>query len=239
MTASMNDVLALADDKLMLGHVQSDWTGLGPILEEDIAASAMAQDDLSHALVLYEFLATSDAQDGADELAFGRAVADYRCCDLMTLPDDFDWAVATSRRFLFAHFAAILLQDLRTADNAELAERAIRLQGEQAIQTTHLNAWMVRLGTGGDDAYARMQSALNTLAPHAGMLFEDIEDRDDRFARWQTAIAGALAEAGLTCDVDFPVASVKGGRRGAHAAHFIEQHAEMTQVRAAEPGAAW
>ena len=239
MTAAMNDVLALADDKLMLGHVQSDWTGLGPILEEDIAASAMAQDDLSHALVLYEFLATSDAQEDADELAFGRDVAEYRCCDLMTLPDDFDWAVATSRRFLFAHFAAILLQDLRKADNTELAERATRLQGEQAIATTHLNAWMVRLGTGGDDAHARMQYALNMLAPHAGMLFEDIEDRDDRFARWRAAIAPSLAEAGLSCNVEFPDASVQGGRRSQHAPHFIEQHAEMTQVRAAEPGAAW
>jgi ring-1,2-phenylacetyl-CoA epoxidase subunit PaaC len=235
----MNDVLALADDKLMLGHVQSDWTGLGPILEEDIAASAMAQDDLSHALVLYEFLQKSDAPDDADELAFGRDVADYRCCDLMTLPDDFDWAVATSRRFLFAHFAAILLHDFAAGNDGELADRATRLQGEQAIQTTHLNAWMVRLGTGGGDAHTRMQCALNTLAPHAGMLFEDIEDRDDRFARWQAAIAPSLAEAGLSCNVELPDASVQGGRRGQHAPHFIEQHAEMTQVRAAEPGAAW
>lgn len=234
-----NDVLALADDKLMLGHVQSDWTGLGPILEEDIAASAMAQDDLSHALVLYEFLQQSDAPEDADELAFGRTVADYRCCDLMTLPDDFDWAVATSRRFLVAHFAAILLHDFATGTDGELADRATRLQGEQAIQTTHLDAWMVRLGNGGDDAHTRMQCALNTLAPHAGMLFEDIEDRDDRFDRWQAAIAPALAEAGLTCTVQLPDAAVKGGRRGAHAAHFVEQHAEMTQVRAAEPGAAW
>jgi ring-1,2-phenylacetyl-CoA epoxidase subunit PaaC len=230
----MNDVLAIADDKLMLGHVQSDWTGLGPILEEDIAASAMAQDDLSHAMVLYECLGRD-----ADELAFDRDVADYRCCDLVTLPDDFDWAVATSRRFLFAHFAAVLLDDFAAHDKADLADRAKRLQGEQAIATTHLNAWMVRLGKGGDDAHARMQAALHTLAPHAGMLFEDIDNRDDRFARWQASISPALADAGLTCDVKLPSAEVIGGRRGKHASHFIEQHAEMTQVRAQEPGAAW
>ena len=236
MSHAMNDVLALADDKLMLGHVQSDWTGLGPILEEDIAASAMAQDDLSHALVLYEFISPDN---DADELAFGRDVADYHCCDLMTLSDEFDWAVATSRRFLFAHFAAILLQDFSKGDNAELAERAMRLRGEQAIQTTHLNAWMVRLGTGGDDAHARMQSALDLLTPHASMFFEDIEDRDDRFARWQASISPALAEAGLACTVELPDTAVQGGRRGTHAPHFIEQHAEMTQVRTEEPGAAW
>ena len=30
-------LLALADDKLLIGHRNSDWTGLAPILEEDIA----------------------------------------------------------------------------------------------------------------------------------------------------------------------------------------------------------
>ena len=42
-------LLAVADDKLMLGHRNSDWTGLGPILEEDIAFSSLAQDDIAHA----------------------------------------------------------------------------------------------------------------------------------------------------------------------------------------------
>jgi len=234
MRAPMSDLLALADDKLMLGHVQSDWTGLGPILEEDIAASAMAQDDLSHAQVLYEHLG-----DDPDELAFGRDVTEYRCCDLMTVPDDFDWAIATSRRFLFAHFASILLDDFAQRDDADLAARAGRLQAEQAIQTTHLNAWMVRLGTGGDSARTRMQSALDVLAPHAGMLFENIDDCETRFKRWQAAIAPALMDAGLICEVTFPDAAIEGGRRGVHAKHFVETHAEMTQVRAAEPGATW
>lgn len=234
MTAPMNDVLALADDKLMLGHIQSDWTGLGPILEEDIAASAMAQDDLSHALVLYECLG-----DDPDETAFGRDVAEYRCCDLVTVPDEFDWAVATSRRFLFAHFASTMLDGFTRSPDADLAARAKRLQIEQAIQTTHLNAWMIRLGTGGDDAHARMQSALDVLAPHAGMLFEAIDGRGGRFARWQAAIAPPLADAGLTCEVVLPDEAVRGGRRGEHAPHFVEQHAEMTQVRCQEPGAAW
>ena len=58
----MNDafrdlLLSIADDKLILGHRNSDWTGLGPILEEDIAFSALAQDDIAHALALYEVIA--------------------------------------------------------------------------------------------------------------------------------------------------------------------------------------
>ena len=31
----------MADDLLVIGHRNSEWTGLGPILEEDIAFSSM------------------------------------------------------------------------------------------------------------------------------------------------------------------------------------------------------
>jgi ring-1,2-phenylacetyl-CoA epoxidase subunit PaaC len=234
MTTPMNDVFALADDKLMLGHTQSDWTGLGPILEEDIAASAMAQDDLSHALVLYEFLG-----EDPDELAFDRAAGAYRCCDLVTVPDAFDWAVATVRRFFYAHFAAILLDRFMQDERIELAARAKRLQLEQTVQTTHLTAWMIRLGNGSDDANSRMQAAIDLLSMHAGMMFEDINDRQMAFNLWNAATAPVIEQACLTCAVSLPDDAITGGRRGAHAAHFVEQHAEMTQVRSAEPNASW
>ncbi|MCH2136697.1 MAG: phenylacetate-CoA oxygenase subunit PaaC [Phycisphaerales bacterium] len=229
-----DDVMALADDKLMSGHMQSDWTGLGPILEEDIAASAMAQDDLSHAQVLYEWLGGDP-----DATAFGRQAQAYRCCDLVTLPDEFDWAIATARRFMCAHFATVLLQDFAQSDDADLVDRAARLLKEQAIQTTHLNAWIFRLGTGGTDAHARMQHAFDTLSPYVGGLFETIDQAADRFDRWRAAVDPVLQSAALKIDVTGPESTTCGGRSGQHAEHFILQQAEMTQVRSLEPDAAW
>ena len=75
-------ILATADDKLMLGHRNSDWTGLAPILEEDIAFSAFAQDDMAHAAALFE-LAGSLLDRSADQLAFGREPNDYRCATIV------------------------------------------------------------------------------------------------------------------------------------------------------------
>lgn len=46
-------LLALADDELILGHRNSEWTGHAPILEEDIAFSNIAQDEMGHALIWY------------------------------------------------------------------------------------------------------------------------------------------------------------------------------------------
>ncbi len=56
-TDALKDLLyRLADDQLILGHRNSEWNGLGPILEEDIAFSSMAQDKLGHSLQLYTLL---------------------------------------------------------------------------------------------------------------------------------------------------------------------------------------
>jgi ring-1,2-phenylacetyl-CoA epoxidase subunit PaaC len=37
----------MADDQLIIGHRNSEWTGFGPLLEEDIAFSSMAQDKIA------------------------------------------------------------------------------------------------------------------------------------------------------------------------------------------------
>ena len=43
-TEALKDLLyKIADDQLILGHRNSEWTGFGPLLEEDIAFSSMAQ----------------------------------------------------------------------------------------------------------------------------------------------------------------------------------------------------
>lgn len=242
-------ILAHADDKLLLGHVQSDWTGLGPILEEDIAASAMAQDDLSHALMLYQYLGERYGLD-PDVIAFEREPSDYLCCDLVTHPDDFDWADALVKRWLIAVFTSLGIDRLSTVDDKDLAARCNRIKPEQALQIKHLDAWIQRLGRGNEESNARLQSALNRTLELAGMLFEvpghrvaeqpDVAcGRDEMFNQWLDSIQQTLASAGLTAQFTLPERGVTGGRRGQHASHFHEQLDEMTEVRRLSPGATW
>ena len=49
-------LLSAADDEFMLGYRNSEWTGIAPMLEEDVAFSSMAQDEIGHARLLYEIL---------------------------------------------------------------------------------------------------------------------------------------------------------------------------------------
>src|SRR5688572_21215415 len=114
-------LLALADDKLMLGHRNSDWTGLGPILEEDIAFSHLAQDEMAHAQAIYEFVGTMVGKS-ADELAFGRPPEAYRCAHIVEVPDEFNWASAMARKFFCDHYDLLRLQRLSQSTLKPLAD---------------------------------------------------------------------------------------------------------------------
>ncbi len=71
-------LLTLADDELVIGWSDSEWTGIAPVLEEDVAMSSIAQDEIGHALAFFELLC-AEAGGTPDEWAFQREPADYRC----------------------------------------------------------------------------------------------------------------------------------------------------------------
>ena len=77
-------LLELADDELILGWRNSEWTGIAPFLEEDVAFSSIAQNEIGHARALYD-LAASDLGTDADALAFDRRPEEYRCAPLVQL----------------------------------------------------------------------------------------------------------------------------------------------------------
>ena len=58
------ELLGLADDELIIGWRDSEWTGIAPMLEEDVAFSSIAQNEIGHARAVYELLT-----DDADALA--------------------------------------------------------------------------------------------------------------------------------------------------------------------------
>ncbi|MCP3905213.1 MAG: phenylacetate-CoA oxygenase subunit PaaC [Planctomycetes bacterium] len=244
-------LLAIADDKLLLGHRNSDWTGLAPMLEEDIAFSSLAQDEIAHAQVLYEMAGELLGRD-ANALAFGRGVDEYRSSAVVEIPDQFDWAMAIVRQLFCDHFDVLRLDRLARSAWAPLAALGARLAAEERIHVAHVDDWVVRLGKGTDESKARLADALEKLAPEAVSLLEPVAGEDELVAaglypepggtsmreRWTAGLAAELNAAGLElslpADLDGP-----GGRRGHHTTHLPELLDEMCEVYRIEPTAAW
>jgi ring-1,2-phenylacetyl-CoA epoxidase subunit PaaC len=244
-------LLSIADDKFMLGHRNADWTGLAPILEEDIAFSSLSQDELAHASALYQMIAGLLGTK-ADTLAFGRKPEEYRCAQIVELSDGFNWAKAICRNFFCDHFDLLRLRRLARSCYTPVAQLASRLAAEEQIHVEHADSWLTRLGRGGDEAHSRIQDALNALAPLAPALLEPTEGLDrleaesvypkqkpGLFEQWSQDLQEVARTAGLDLTLQPLTEDAVGGRHGRHSEAFLPLLDELTEVYRIEPEAAW
>jgi ring-1,2-phenylacetyl-CoA epoxidase subunit PaaC len=149
-------LLGLADDELVLGWRDSEWTGIAPVLEEDVAFSSIAQNEIGHARAVYELLT-----DDADALAFDRALGEYRCAPLVELRL-LDWAHTIARRWLYEVADEIRISTLMEDDDAGVASLAAKINREEAYHRMHAEMWHERLR---DEP--RFTSAVGDLWPYA------------------------------------------------------------------------
>jgi ring-1,2-phenylacetyl-CoA epoxidase subunit PaaC len=207
-------LLELADDELILGWRDSEWTGIAPLLEEDVALSSIAQNEIGHARAAYELLA-----DDADALALDRDPSGYRCAPIVQLRL-LEWAPTIARRILYELADEIRLGILREADDPRVRGLAEKMDREEAYHRMHAELWRERLR--GDP---RFEQAVEELWPYAVALLPE-------------AHRPALADrAGLPV----PGSSLlRGKERGSHTDDFRALREEMTIVRRSAPaGARW
>src|SRR5206468_8843683 len=108
-------LLELADDELILGWRDSEWTGIAPLLEEDVAFSSIAQNEIGHARALYE-LAARELGTDPDALAFDRDPDEYRCAPLVELRR-LEWARTIARHWLYESADEIRLAALKASSD--------------------------------------------------------------------------------------------------------------------------
>src|SRR6476620_1052165 len=206
-------LLSIADDELILGWRNSEWTGIAPFLEEDVAFSSIAQNEVGHARALYE-LAARDLGTTADELAFDREPAEYRCSELveLRLPE---WERTIARHVLYEQADAQRLERLKASDDPEVAGLAAKIDREETYHRMHAEMWHERLK---DEP--RFKRAVAELWPYAlGVLEPELR-------------AELVERVGLT--------EVDAVERGTHTDDLAPLWEEMTEVRRSAPaGAQW
>src|SRR6266480_7576941 len=159
-------LLELADDELVIGWRDSEWTGIAPLLEEDVAFSSIAQNEIGHARAAYE-LAARDLGTTADELAFDRPLGEYRCAPLVELRL-LDWAHAIARRWLYEQADRLRIEALMQDDDPAVAGLAAKIDREEAYHRMHAELWHERLRE-----EPRYRHALDELWPYALGLLDD------------------------------------------------------------------
>lgn len=240
-------VLALADDELILGHRDSEWTGHAPILEEDIAFANIALDELGHAQLWYGLRQELTGEE-PDRLVFFREPSAFRCARLVELPRG-DWAFTMVRQYLFDAAESVRLAELSKSTDGRVAEIAAKIRPEEVYHLRHTSNWVKRLGLGTDESHRRMQDALNALWSDAVQLLAPIEGESLLVERgmvpassgllsaWEEKVIPFLSDAGMMVPTEGIAAA---GSRQLHTAHLAELVAEMQQVARLEPfGTRW
>ncbi len=245
--AVINLLYRLADDELVIGHRNSEWTGHAPILEADIAFSSMAQDEMGHAQAYYQMLHQLGEAD-PDTLAFGRKPREFRCAALVCLPKG-DWAFSVLRQFLYDAAETVRLTAFVESTLVPLAQLATKLRGEEKYHLMHGRSWVLKLGVGTEESRGRMQAALDVAYSCALGLFEPTEfdeplaqagiaPRESELRRqWESAVAPVLADAGL--HVSEAAKPVYGGRVGRHPEALKQLLDQLQLVYNIDPTAKW
>jgi ring-1,2-phenylacetyl-CoA epoxidase subunit PaaC len=144
-------LLELADDELVIGWRDSEWTGIAPMLEEDVAFSSIAQNEIGHARAVYELLS-----DDADALALDRTPDEYRCAPLVQL-HLLDWAHTIARRWLYE-----VADEIRITALLDELPLAAKINREEAYHRMHAEMWRERLAE-----TPQFRAAVDDLWPYA------------------------------------------------------------------------
>lgn len=258
--------LHLADNALILAQRNSEWTGHGPVLEQDIAITNMALDLLGQARNFYQHAAAIFNQSNAgekealekylprlwktfhrelheDDLAFLRDEHQYLNVLLAELPRG-DWAFTVLRQFFFSAYQHWLYRELQQKEDAQLAAIAEKSSKEVAYHLRWSAEWVIRLGDGTGESNRRIRAALSELWMFTGELFAPAPyeiantfSMESLKASWLQKVNTVFEEAGL--EVPQPTWAQSGGKEGRHTEHLGYLLAEMQYLQRTYPNATW
>jgi len=241
-------LLTLADDEFVLGFWDSEWTGIAPMLEEDVAMSSISQDEIGHARAWYELLA-SLTDDDADRIAYGREPDAYRHAALMNHPRT-DWAFTVARRYLYEHADALRLEALMHSSYAPVAELAAKMRREETYHLLHFDIWLKRLAEAGGEARERLARGLDRLWTDAQAVFTPLagetalvdagilpEPLSNVRARWLERVMDAMDALGLPMPDASALPAEDGRTRRTD--DFAWLHGQFTMVARSEAAATW
>ena len=241
-------VLHLADNALVLGHRNSEWTGHGPILEQDIAISNIALDLIGQARNFYQYAAKLiGGNTTEDTLAYHRNTSEFRNLILVELEKD-DWAFTTLRQFFFSAYQFFLFEQLQKSNDETLAAIAAKSLKEVQYHLRWSSEWVIRLGDGTVESKQRIEKALQQLAPCVVEL-TTTSDYEKKLAATQIAVDPGSIKKSLEEKINSILeeatlmiprsTAMTGGKSGKHTQQLETMLSEMQVLQRTYPGNNW
>ncbi len=157
-------IVALADNKHALGLRYGEWCTCGPTIEAGVAATAMAQDELGHARVLYGLL---EELPGAPHRSEHEWVAgDARTVGLLRQPFP-GWPHLIVANVLIDQALACMLEAALDSSYLPLRQRTRKLSEEEQFHAIHGRGWLRQLAAEGPWVQAELEAIIRASWPDA------------------------------------------------------------------------
>ncbi len=258
MTADVAEfALRVGDDALIAAQRLAEWSASAPEMEEDIALSNIALDQLGVARLMLSYAGELAGGD-EDSLAFRRDDREFRNCLLVEVPNagpaaapgaPGDFGVTMAKLLFLSTYQRLVYDGLTASADERLAGVAAKARKESAYHVDHASQWTVRLGDGTEESHRRMQAAIDDVWPYTHELFaaDDLTERLDAAGtapaphalrpQWLDLVDAVLVEATLERPADGWAPT--GGREGRHTEHLSYLLGEMQVLHRGHPEAQW
>lgn len=245
----LNYTLHLADNSLVMGHRLSEWTGHGPILEQDIAISNIALDLIGQSRNFYQYAAQLKGSGTTeDDLAYLRDAEGFRNIILTELPNG-DWAKTILKLFLFSTYQYYLYQKMIGSSDTQLWAIAEKSLKEVTYHLRWSSEWVIRLGDGTEESHRRIENALEELWDYTGEIFLPAEYETESVKNniavdinslkddWENKVKTVFKEA--TIELPAKAKGNKDGKEGKHTEHLQAILNDMQYLQRTYPGCEW
>lgn len=255
--------LHLADNALILAQRNAEWTGHGPVLEQDIAITNISLDLLGQARNFYQYAASLYNNFSAeektkvdkyiprlwkeynrelqeDDLAFLRDEHQYLNLLLTELPKG-DWAQTILRQFFFSAFQFYSYQQLQNSSDEQLSAIAEKSIKETTYHLKWSSEWIVRFGDGTEESNQRIKNALQDQWMFTGEMFQpspyELIDVSSLKDDWMKKVEPVFSQA--TLQVPKQTWMQSGGKEGRHTEHLGYLLTELQYLQRTYPNSIW
>ena len=244
-----NYLLKLADDGFIMGQRLAEWCGKGPYLEEDIALTNIALDELGQANNFYQYASRlTDDGKSEDDLAFLRYEHEYVNAHWVELPNE-DYAQTILKVYIFSVYQKLMYQALSKSADGDLSAIAQKSLKEVKYHYTHTSSWMRIFAQGTEESRERLVLAIENIWEYTKGLFAKVEGEDDLAALNIVPDTDELYEQFIAITKqdfqDFgleypenPFMQLKS-RTGYHTEYFGYILCELQYMQRAYPGCTW
>lgn len=245
----------LADDDFIIAFRGSEWLGLAPHIEEDVAYASITQNTMGHAVMYYNLLEELGAGD-ADVLAHERRPDERRNAIYFEKRNGtgsyleepyYDWALTVVRQYFYETFKKVKLEAITASSYEPLANIARKVLMEQPYHLAHWKMWISQLQDSTEDAKRRIQSRVAEAWNEMGDAFE-LGPNATELERLGLVTGTELLKKQWLKDVGDilkspPVDDLKSqhgyGRNGEHTADLAQALETFAEVYLSDPEAVW